>query len=168
MAYATAADLIARCDSRLLGDWVSDTGVRVAEGSLSGNAKITAALDDASGQIEVALLQGERYSVADLAGLTGNSAKHLIRMTCDVAVYLLQDRRRYGADNESRKEALQRSEEHLEDLRQGKHVFDITAVKDAGLMDGQVGPTAVELANSHLVRYRTKNYYPRPRTPNDR
>ena len=167
-AYASNSDIIARYDARLLGDLCSDSGVRVAEANLEDDAKLTAALEDASGMVEAALLMGERYTTADLAGLTGNSLNYLKRIVCEIAIYLLEDRRRYNKDDASRIRAFEKAEEHLEMLRKGSHVFNVEMVKDAGLIDGTVGPTTVDLASSHLVRYRTRRYYPRPRTPGDR
>lgn len=167
-AYAANADMLARYDARLLGDLCSDTGIRVPEADLSDDTKLTAALEDASGMVEAALLTGNRYTVDDLSGLTGNSANYLKRIVCEIAMYLLEDRRRYNKDDNARIRAFEKSEEHLEMLRKGAHVFNVQAVKDAGVIDGEVGPSVVELENSHLVRYRTRNFYPRARTPGNR
>jgi len=160
--------MVARFDSRLLGDLVADDENRVAEASLTGNAKIGAALDDASGMLEAALMQGDRYTTDDLTALTGNSLAYLKRIVCDIAIYLLEDRRRYNQDDQARAKAFEKAEEHLELLRKGSHIFNIQETKDAGVIDGEVGPTAIELANSHLIRYRTRNYYPAIRTPGNR
>ena len=51
MAYATAADLIARFDWRIIGDLASDSGTQVTEGALANKSKVTAALNDASGRV---------------------------------------------------------------------------------------------------------------------
>ena len=165
MAYATIDDMRARFDVRLLTQLISDTGQ--AASSTTGNTNLQASLDDASGAIEAALLMGGRYTTADLSGLTGNSAKYLARMTCEIAMSYLMERRKY-ADDDARTRALEKSEEHLEMLRKGSHIFNVAAVVAAGRINGEVGPTTVELEDSHLIRYRTKHYYPRPRTPDDR
>jgi len=164
MAYATEAQLKERFDNRLLGQLGSDSG-QAWDANCSTN--IAAALDDASGMIEAALLMGGRYTTADLSGLTGNSAKYLVRITCDIAISMLMERRKYS-DDDARVHALEKTEEHLEMLRKGSHIFNIPAVVAAGSIHGEVGPTMVELENSSLIRYRTKHYYPRSRTPGDR
>lgn len=165
-AYASAADLIARKDVRTLGDLASDSGVRVIEGSLSGNAKITAVLEDASGLIEAGLLQGERYSVADLAALTGNSQSYLKRLTCDIAFWLLWDRKpSYRPDDHSRASAFEECHKALELLRKGQHIFDVDAVKDAGLPDVQT-PTLQQYQNRNLMVERLRGpYFPGRRIP---
>ena len=157
-AYASISQLVERFDARTLGDLVSDDGTRVVEGLLSSNAKLTAALEDASGQIEAALLMGGRYATSDLTGLTGNSAKYLIRLTCEIAFAMLWERRPY-ADDQRRAKALEKAEEHLEMLRKGSHIFDVSAVKTAGVPSVS-GPTTVELIALNFLRDKTQHFYP--------
>lgn len=165
-AYASAADLTARKDVRNLGDLASDDGVRVASGSLTGNAKITAALEDASGLIEAALLQGKRYSVADLTALTGNSASYLKRLTCDIAFWMLWDRKpSHKPDDHGRVSAYEDYHKALEMLRKGQHIFDIDEVKEAGLPDIQT-PTLQQYNNRNsIVSQARGSFYPPYRVP---
>lgn len=161
MAYAAASDLINYKDARHLGDLCSDDGTRVASGSLSGDAKITAALDAASGEIEAALLQGKRYTAADLAALTGNSLAYLKKLTCDIAFWILWDRKpAYRPDEHSRQQAMETCAESLKKLRTGEHIFNVTTVKDAGVPDLQA-PSLVELErNNFLVDACRPRYFP--------
>lgn len=161
MAYAAASDLINYKDARHLGDLCSDDGTRVASGSLSGDAKITAALDAASGEVEAALLQGKRYTAADLADLTGNSLAYLKKLTCDIAFWILWDRKpAYRPDEHSREKAMEQCAESLKKLRTGEHIFNVTAVKDAGVPDLQA-PSLVELQrNNFLVDACRPRYFP--------
>lgn len=158
MAYATVAQLLNRKDHRTIGDLVSDDGSQVSEAALASNAKVTAALDDASGMIDAALLAGSRYTTAQLAALTGNSQAYLIRITCEIAVALLYDRRPLY-DVDGFKKAMELSEAHLERLRKGEHVFDVIEVQESGV-PSTVAPSVVEVNNLHLLRDRTLNYYP--------
>jgi phage gp36-like protein len=171
-AYATPADLVARYDARTLGDLAADGGLRVSEASLLTDDNIQAALDDASGEIEAALLQGQRYTVADLAGLTGNSAKYLARITCQIAFGYLWGRRPWSeAWEDPRNEAMSRAKKALELLRTGENIFDVQAVKDAGVPES-TGPTRVEIRNLNSIvdrcRLGRNGYYPVRVTPNNR
>lgn len=158
MPYATPADLLKRFDARTLGDLAADDGKRIVPSALLSDANVASALDDASGEIEAALLQGARYSALDLTNLTGNSKQYLARICCEIAFGLLW-RRRPWADDQQRLEAIKRADEHLERLRKGERVFDIVAVEQAGLPD-VTGVTLADLQNLNLLRDRTRHYYP--------
>lgn len=158
MAYATTADMLARFDARPIGDMVDDSEQQVPSDELLTNVVLLAMLDDASGDIDAALSVGGMYSAADLASLTGNSAKHLIRITCEIAyAYLLRRRGILPADEH--KAAMELAEGHLERLRQGMNVFNVPDREDAAIID-TTGPTLVTFDNMNLIRDRTKNYFP--------
>lgn len=130
-AFATPTDFLNRYDVRTVGDICSDDGTRVTESALATNDKLTTALNTATGQILAAVLQGERYTAADLAAMTGESAAYLTDLTCRIAFWLLWQRKPY-TDDQQRMEAKERADQALELLRTGAHVFDITANKEAG------------------------------------
>lgn len=159
MAYAAASDLIARYDARTLGDLVSDTGTRVASGSLAADPNIVAALDDASGEIEAALLMGERYSVADLAALTGNSLALLKRICCDCAMALIYGRRPEEQWADRRAAAEQVKAIHLERLANGERVFNVEGIPEAG-NPTIGGPSAIAVRRLNMIVDRTQHYYP--------
>lgn len=164
-AYATPAQLMQRYDVRVLGDLASDNGVRVDQPGLVSNTNIQAALDDASGEIEAALLQGERYTTSDLSSLTGNSAKYLVRLTCKIAFGLLWERRPWSDDDDRREQAMDQARKALDQLRKGEHVFDVAAVKDAGL-PAQRTPSVTTITNLNLGVDRMRgHYYPRRHFP---
>lgn len=158
MAYAVPADLLKRFDARTVGDLAGDEGKRIVPSALLTDPNVLAVLDDASGEIESALLQGERYTAANLTALTGNSQQYLVRLCCEIAFGLLW-RRRPWADDQQRQEAIKRADEHLERLRKGERVFDVVAILDAGLPD-VTGATTAELRDLNLLRDRTLHYYP--------
>lgn len=166
MSFATPTQLTQRCDVRMLGDLVGDDGVRVGLPELLTNANLQAALDDASGEMLAALLQGKRYSSADLATLTGDSQKYLVRLNCEIALGLLWERRGYYEDDR-REEAMARSRKALERLRRGETVFDVEGVKDAGLPSVST-PSRVTLENLNLtVDEARRGFYPARRLPGE-
>lgn len=163
MSYATASDLVNRYDSRRIGDWVSDDGVRVAEGNLASNAKVLTALESASGEVEVALLQGARYSAGDLEDLTGTSLEYLKQIVCDIAFCRLFERRGYGDEGEAPELTFKRSQEALSRLRKGENVFNIAEHVEAGL-PSMATPERVQLRNPTLMSEVARgNYFPRRR-----
>lgn len=170
MAFATAENLLERYDARTLGDMVADNDNRTSPPDLLSDAKITAALNDATGRIVAALRQGQHYEVSDLSSLSGESSYHLIRLTCDLAFVCLWQRRPYH-DSELGEKIQDRAEKDLDRLRKGEYVFDVDAVTEAGLPE-ITGPSTVDLNNLHLLvdqaRGGVSGYYPRRRAPNNR
>lgn len=169
MAHAVAADLTARYDSRVIQDLASDTGTPVSAGDLADNDNVTAALEDASGRMDAAVLTGKMYTPDQLSELTGNSLALRRRICCDLALAYLMGRRaeKYGA--ESLKAMQQSGEEYLERLRKGERLFYVVAVQDAQLPEID-GPSVTQYRTMNLIPDRTKNFYPSraSRLPTDR
>ena len=169
MAYATVTQMLERYDARVIGDLVNDDETRDSTAGLATDTALAAALDDASAELEVALLQGGRYSVTDLAdNISASSQLYLARLTCDIAMGLIYGRRAYVADNPARDTALDRAEAALELLRSGKHVFNLAANITAGQPE-ITGPTSAQYNDLNTVRGRCSgHFYPRPMFPNGR
>jgi phage gp36-like protein len=165
-SYATPADLRQRYDVRTLGDLASDDDHRVHEIDIDDNDNILTALADASGEIDAALLQGERYTKADLEALTGESLSLLKRICCQLAYWYLWERRTW-TDDDRYEMARDRGRKALERLRRGEVVFDLDHAKDAGLPKGG-GPTRVEFRDQNLLRDFASAVYPPRRLPRGR
>ena len=135
MGYASPDDMISRFDVRTLGDLCGDASTRITATLLKTNVKMIAALDSAAGKINAACLQGQRYSVSDLAGLKSDSKAHLVNLNCMVAWAYLWRRKGYTEDNTSVVNAIQEADAELKSLRTGEHVFDVEDVKIAGRAD---------------------------------
>lgn len=161
MSYADSADLTKRYDSRTLADLASDTGT--PEGDLSTSDRVSTALEDASGRIDAAVMQGRMYEADDLAGLTGNSLALLKRIACELAVaYLMSCRpERFGAEEIAA--AGKAAEDYLERLRKGERLFVVEKVQDAQLPTID-GPTAVDYNRLNMIPERCHGYYPRRST----
>ncbi len=167
MPYATPADLILYFDSRTIGGIASDDGTNVSESDQQTDPKIVASLDAASGQINAACLQGERYSIADIGGLIGDSRAFLEQLTCVVAMGILWRRKPYPEDNQAITSMLQWGEETLGRLRSGEWVWDVAENKAAGRAEVK-GISRNEMAQDwHLVADRLRGkgkLFPRRRT----
>lgn len=166
MAYASIANLLARYDRRDIVALVSDSEHAALALDLSTDPAITTALADASGDIEAALLRGGRYTTDDLDALTGNSASLLQRMTCDITMqYLMQRRPDRNPDRLEKQQDLSRA--HLRRLAKGEDIFDIDAVVDAGQQD-MAGADTSTFLRLNLIRDRTRHYFPNRNLPNNR
>jgi hypothetical protein len=71
VTYCPVAEFLKRVDLRTVGDWASDTGARIPAVSLPTNANVLAALLDASGMVESAVIKSERYQPSDILRLIG-------------------------------------------------------------------------------------------------
>ena len=166
-AYATPADLLKRFDARVIGDLVSDNGLKVDRQSLQDHPVLLAVLLDASGEIDASVLQANRYTTANLAALTGNSLSHLIRITCTIAFGLLWERRPWSDDDDSgRDEAQKRARQQLDMLRKGQTIFDVDEVQDAGLPAVEATTIQRIQSNAFPVDQARGHFYPHRRLPN--
>ena len=157
MAYATAADLSARFDERVLKDLASDDGTPVS--NLAADANVTAALADASGLINTAIgSPASHYTTTELAALTGDALAYLKRITCSLAMAYLLGRRpeKYGDDY---KQITEHAMEVIDQLRRGLFVFNITEAKSAGLPNID-GLTVTQYQDLNLLPERVRNFYP--------
>lgn len=147
---------MARFDARTVGQLVSDTGQSVPPASLATNTAVLAALEDASGEIDAALMQGQRYSAADLAALTGNSLAYLKRICCQIAMARLWERRPY-LDEEGAEKALNMARQALDRLRKGENLF---AVEDnlAASVPSIETPSVTSIENLNLVVDRARGW----------
>lgn len=166
MAYANSDDLKARYDARTIGDLASDTGVRVEVADFALDTNIIAALADASGEIETALVVARRYKVSDLTGLAGNSLAKLKRITCEIAMACLLGRRP-AFDPELLEKFEEKAMKSLDKLAKGENVFNLEDQKGAGLPTID-GPTVRTYTHLNLWRDRTKNFFPARRNPGER
>src|SRR3569832_1766462 len=118
MSYCTPAQLLQNYDSRVIGDCVSDSGVRVSAAALLSDAIVAAHLDQASGEIDAALMQGGRYSASDLANLTGNALAFRTALCANLAFASLWSRQTKMNEGDDRGDKVRQSAQaELERLR---------------------------------------------------
>lgn len=127
-AYADSDDLILWHDERQIKQWCKDDNT--VETTLSTNGKVTAALDRASGDVELACIAGGRYSAADLAALNGVAQVTLKALICDIAYCYIADRR---VPNLLELPVFTRSMTLLMQLRDGVKIFPFQETIDASV-----------------------------------
>ncbi len=166
--YATAAQWFERHDVRHIGQLINDDNIEINRLDLLNDSTVATLLQDASGEMDAALLTAQRYLDTDLSGLTGNALNHRVRICCDIAMSLACDRRT-GHDPEVAQRHRERAEAHLEKLRTGVNIFDLTAQQEASnpTVDG---PTSVDYQRQNLLVDRAHRYFSnrKQRLPTDR
>jgi phage gp36-like protein len=159
-AYATVADLLARYDRRVVADLARDENERPSPAALETDARVLAALADASGEIEAACLKGGRYSAADLAALTGMSKKLLTRLTCRIALWLLYEGRDPSADLPP---WAAKGQEVLAQLATGERIFAFVETVEAGVIGTVERQETDAQDEDRLVRRAERFFGPRGR-----
>jgi hypothetical protein len=138
VSYCSASTLVNYCDWRPLAQLVSDTNTQVYTSSaqLGGDTIVAQALMTASGMIESAAFIGERYAVADLAGLTGASQAHLQWMVAILAVGILIRRRpSLGIPLPDEWNTITGQGGWLDRLAAGERIFAFQETAAAGLVE---------------------------------
>jgi phage gp36-like protein len=158
-AYATGTDLVARYDVDLVGDLATDSREPIEQSAVPNLPLVATALLDASGMIDVHLATGGRYTPSDLEALSGNSVYHLKRITCDVAMGLLLQRRTDMKYQELAEKVVAGSKQHLMALARGENIFGISSVQDAGTIECQT-ISAVNIDNRNVLTSRMDRYFP--------
>jgi len=162
-AYATGTDLIARYDVDLIGDLATDDRETLDRDLVASNVKVATALADGSGEVEVALMAGGRYTIAQLQSLTGNSLNHLKQIVCGLAMAALYRRRPEAARREMIEDLTRDAREAIRSLRRGENVFGIAENIEATVPE-LTGPSAIDLEERNDVTVRMGRYFPGPAT----
>lgn len=158
MAIASGSDLTQRFDSRLIGDLATDEGRTLPEDEVATHPNVLAALEDAMGEMVVALLVGQKYTEADLLGLTGYSLAHAKRINCDIAMALLIKRRPIVDENRAA-DISKQSRDHIRRLANGENVFGIPTNVQAGDLS-LANPSTIEITNLNLLPERMSRFFP--------
>jgi phage gp36-like protein len=161
MAYATGQDLIDRYDVDLVGDLATDDRATQDRDLVATSTKVAVALEDASGEVEAALLAGGRYTVGQLSTLTGGALSHLKRIVCGLAMAALYQRRPEAADGDMIDRLTKNSRDAIQALMRGENVFGLPSVIDASVIDIG-GPSVVDLENRNDLTVRMGRYFPVP------
>lgn len=159
-AYATGDDLVARYDIDMVSDLATDREV-VSRADIVDHPHVVTALEDASGEVEVALLAGAQYSVEDLAALSGNAANHLKRIVCGLAIAALHRRRPESADESFIETITKEAREAIKALRRGENIFGLQSKINASKTE-TAGPSVVDLQTRNDLAFRMDRHFPEP------
>lgn len=163
-AYITAAELLLFVDYRTLSDLCTDTdGPRPLKTDFSDattdlGAKTQAILKAASGYVEMACLNGGRYTPDDLAALTGNQAQALKKLVANLALWDFYTRR----PDTTMPEPPQAVEANriLDAVAAGEKIFGTQQAMDAGRLELTV-ETPIDVENRNLVTFQAERMFGR-------
>lgn len=169
MSIASPDDFLVRFDVRTVGDLVQDSNTRITVPNLETDPNLQAILDDATGEIMVALRRGLRYSTADITALTTSDLAWLKRICCDIAFAMLLRRRPLERFEELSRRQDEIAGEALARLASGEDLFDLPAQKGASVPT-ITGPSVAQLNtfNSLPTRCRSGGPYPAYQLPLNR
>lgn len=116
-------------------------------------------LREASGMVEMACLRGERYSPADLAGLTGNAAESLAGLVAGITLWLLWERRPTRLATMQLPLRAQMAMDQLAHLEAGDRIFGILEVASAGVASQPEFMTPNDLEYRNFTSVISKRYF---------
>lgn len=137
-AYATPDDVIACCDVRTLGDFLSDTGKRLTPDEVRNSDILLRFLAQASGEFETAVMVSGRYELAELEALTGNALELIAGMVAAHALGRVFERRPDRKAPGMAIAQVKRAADWYEALRHGERILPLQEHADAGRHDHQV------------------------------
>lgn len=160
--YATGQQLTDRYDIDWIGEMASDERTTLATADVPTHNAVLAALQGASGQVNSALIVGQKYTPEQLEGLTGIDAEYLADLVCNLAIIRLTRRRPEATpDNSLISDLREETAAQLDMLRKGQNVFNLEDNVEATLLDID-GPTAVDLIQRNGLGVRMRRYFPEP------
>ena len=153
------------------GDGPRPSRMTLLDSTTTEGADLLAVMLAASGELESAVIVGNRYAPEDLAALTNSGEGRLEKIVADLAFWTLMQRRQpASADPKNCPGALQAVEE-LTRLRNGERIFGLQESADAGLPSTQEPDRSVQqnplvnnagpLFGTHADRTGRQTYRPR-------
>lgn len=153
MPYCDPTTLLAYVDARLVGDLAGDTGVRLTPNQIESDPNVAAALSASAGEINSAVLVGNRYTVAQLQSLTGDDAAFLAQLNAWLSFGKLCSRR--GRDPKERPEYGQ-ALEVIEKIKNGHQLFNVPQGNSQTASENFM--TATQFSTLGLIRDRDARF----------
>jgi hypothetical protein len=138
VAYCTPQQMVHRYDARTIGQYLSDDGIKLTVDEVLASPILSELLQEASGELETALLRGGRYTPADLGNLTGNGLEMLAGMVAGYAMFLIWDRRPGRFSDHQLPLRAQIAVDKFQDLATGHRILPFQEAADAGRIHHEV------------------------------
>lgn len=160
-AFASANDLVARHDARTIRQLATDDPEKpLAEGAELTDANVQTALEDASAQIQAALISYGKYEIDDLENVQDRARQLLVKITCIIAMANMFERRpRFNPDQADG--YYEQAQKILERLQNGDNMLNLTD-KTQPVTPTVDGPTSVDLTNMNRFPERMLRFFPAP------
>ena len=157
-SYCSGAQFLVRFDVRTVAECLSDNDVPLDESSVATNTKLVSLLKGSSGKLEAAALLGGKYTPTDLAALTGNMAEWIADIVADLAAPKVLGRRFIEFPDFA--ERLKEAEGVLSALAEGRLIFGLQEVIDAGVMDDTIESADV-VEERNMITLQAGRYFGR-------
>lgn len=132
--YCTAERVVKLIDWQILADLLRDgSAPRPQRAAVLASPLLASFLLRASGEVEAAVLAGNRYRPADLAALTDSGAAYLEGLVATLTHWRLAQRRQPGAADPDTVPGAREALDTLAAWRDGQMVFGLQETHDAGL-----------------------------------
>lgn len=157
--YLSVAEFLKRADTRVVQELCSDTGTPVTSGALTSDPNLAAALLQASGDLEMAVLRSQRISQVDLNTIlttAGAAQATLYSLLADLTLFYLYKRR----VNLTMPEFVKDARERLKKLQAGEDIFPTVEHAAAGVPSHQV-ETAEDVQARNGTTYQTRRFFGR-------
>lgn len=154
-AYCTVGQFLNWFDQRVVGDLVMDDGSR--NSSLTTNAVLLQILQEASGDVEAAVMLGNRYAVADLQALAANTngGIFLAGIVAGLAFAKLLERR---PDLEYKEpDRTKKARAAVIAISSGDAILPFQETQAAGEIEEDV-ETVTDVDNRTMVSWHTRRY----------
>lgn len=130
--YLTVNDFLARCDSRDVGQLVRDDNTQATVTELQTDPNLAAAISYACGELESACLSSQKYAVADLQALNGQSLQYMKGILSAIIIYELYARRNGPQPSDFVMDKYTKAMTALDQMRSGVAIFAFAEVESAG------------------------------------
>lgn len=134
------SEFLKRIDRQAVATLASDVkGVPVPDNMLATDPNVLAALIDATGLFESAVMMGAKYYAADLALMAATTCAAqgmMFRIITDLAFQFLFERR--PNMNAAMPPSMNRTLEWMDMLAEGKRIFAFAEVQNATFMTGEI------------------------------
>lgn len=157
--YITVAEWVEGTDTRVLAQLSSDTDAPITVDET--NARLLNAIERGSSDVQSSALRGGRYSSDDLDALKTADDWTMKGLVADLATRYLYESRG-GSAPEDVQRRFRDADAALEDLRQGRQVFNDSDAIGAGVPEVAI-MNAGQRARLHMVS--DTEYFPRERIP---
>lgn len=154
--YCSATQFLNRYDVRTVAECLSDTDTPLDVSAVPTDTKLAALLKGSSGKLEAAALLGGKYTPADLASLTGNMSEWIADIVADLTAPKVLGRRFMEFPEYA--ERLKEANGVLQALSEGRLIFGLQEVIDAGLIDDEV-ESASTVEARRMITFQASRYF---------
>lgn len=155
--FCTGMQFLDRYDVRTVAECLPDTNSAMDTRAVASSTRLNKLLMASSGRVEAAALMGGKYTVADLEALADtNMGEWLAGIVADLTAPQVLGRRFVAFPDFA--ERLREANAVLQALEEGKLIFGLQEVVDAGLM-GHYQEVPSDVEARHMITYQMDKFF---------